>query len=42
MEISLMIEKDVVLTLFYIVYDTKARRGKRSSSLLALLLFEIF
>ena len=37
-----MIEKDVALTLFCIVYETQARRWKRPPSMLALLLFGVF
>ena len=36
-----MIDKDVALTFLYIDYYAKYRRGKRSPSLLALLLFGI-
>ena len=34
-------DKNVALTLFYIVYDAQARRGKGSPSSLTLLLFVI-
>ena len=37
-----MIDKDVALTLFYIVCGAQARKGGRSPPLVLLLLFEIF
>ena len=37
-----MIDKDVTLTLLYVVYDDQARRAERPPSSLALLLFGIF
>ena len=42
MYIRLMIEKNVVLMIFYIVYDAKYVKGKSPTSMLALLLFGIF
>ena len=42
MYISLIIDKYAALTLFYIFNDAQDRRGERSPSLLALLLFGIF
>ena len=37
-----MIDEDVALMLFYIVYDAQDRKEKNPSYLLALLLFIIF
>ena len=41
MEISLLLDKNIALTLFYIFYNAQARSGKRPPSSLTLLIFGI-